>query len=484
MTNRVEKVRHFANVCVQNHLVWAGLVLAVLACSSPKVDSHKREQKAVAVTAIRVSPTNLSLAIGQTQHLSVALGDAAGNRLPVRMVAQSLVEGSAKKSVAVIGDSMGRTGRIVTWSSSQPSRVSVDAGGLVTARAVGEATITAQSGGQDGTMKVTVLDALTAPVTVIPAEASLPAGEKLQLHLMLQDDKKGGTTGLIRWSSDQPSCATVNQAGLVKAIAPGTTTITVSREGQTGTAVIKIAPTTTIYGLDFPGNAGVNTTMRFEFTSPLEAYPATYIWRAYPRQQQSYYTAFFWGNNGAFYPSNIYYGFHPYPDWNTAYQHFWEIAAAPGGDFISSTHVVYDRWYLQVAVCRKSGDTTVNEFYWDWPDDTKVVRHSGKPFNAPPNPGLVVGDAPWNQGNEVWDGILRGFQFYDAAMKRDEIEQEIASPGAVRKPWYINLNPTPTDISDKSGNEHHPSWVGAERPFQWTGTMNAGSIVSTTVPPR
>ncbi len=29
---------------------------------------------------------------------------------------------------------------------------------------------------------------------------------------------------------------------------------------------------------------------------------------------------------------------------------------------------------------------------------------------------------------------------------------------------YLNVNPTPTDISDKSGRGHHPSWVGSERP--------------------
>ena len=61
-------------------------------------------------------------------------------------------------------------------------------------------------------------------------------------------------------------------------------------------------------GLDFPGSAAVpnSTTMRFKFTNPqnngLPIYGPggnglTYIWRAYPRQQSGYYTAFFWGND-------------------------------------------------------------------------------------------------------------------------------------------------------------------------------------------
>jgi len=277
---------------------------------------------------------------------------------------------------------------------------------------------------------------------------------------------------------------TVSQSGLVTAVAPGTVTITAQRGRQSGQTIFKITPAKTISGLDFPGNAGVNKTMRFEFTAPLAAFPATYIWRVYPRQQQSYYTAFFWGNNGSFYSSNTYYGFHPYPDWNTAGQHFWEIAAPPGGDFVSDTHVAYDRWYIQVAICKRSGKKTVEEFYWDWPDSSKVVRHMGEQDGDPPVPGLVVGDAPWNPGHEVWDGVLRGFQFYDTAMSLDVISREIVSPGAVRKPWYLNFDPTPEDISDKSGNAHHPTWVGIERPALWSGKLIGDAIIRTAVPPR
>jgi hypothetical protein len=34
--------------------------------------------------------------------------------------------------------------------------------------------------------------------------------------------------------------------------------------------------------------------------------------------------------------------------------------------------------------------------------------------------------------------------------------------------WYVNLNPTPTDISDKSGRGHNPEWVGNARPSLWS----------------
>jgi hypothetical protein len=322
-----------------------------------------------------------------------------------------------------------------------------------------------------------------ARLTITPAIANLTVGETLQLTSTKLENGSNKTAGSIAWKSSQPSRATVTESGLVKAVVPGEVKITANRENHFSETIITIEPVSEIYGLDFPGNAGVKTTMRFEFTSALAAYPATYIWRVYPRQQQSYYTTFFWGNNGAFFPSNTYYGFHPYPDWNTAYQHFWEIAAPPGGDTTSASHIVYDRWYIQVAVCKKIGNKTVHDFYWDWPDQTKMVRYTTEVYEDPPFPVLIVGDAPWNQGNEVWDGILRGLQFYDFAMTPREITSEISFPGSVRKPWYLNLNPTPLDISDKSGSGKHPKWVGTERPSLWIGTMNEG-IIKSVVSPR
>ena len=145
---------------------------------------------------------------------------------------------------------------------------------------------------------------------------------------------------------------------------------------------------------------------------------------------------------------------------------------------------MYDRWYIQAAVCRYDNDKTVIEFYWDWPDTSKVLHHIGEIFADPPTPGLFVGDAPWNPGSEVWNGILRGFQFYDVALTTAEIKKEISVPGSVHIPWYLNLNPMPGDISDHSGRGHHPAWVGAERPAVWNGMLTGGDIIRTTVPPR
>jgi hypothetical protein len=253
-----------------------------------------------------------------------------------------------------------------------------------------------------------------------------------------------------------------------------------------------VAEAQTITGLDFPGSTAVSTTMRFKFVNPhtngLPIYGpngngVTYIWRAYPRQQPGYYTAFFWGNddgqgtisntflwkNGS---ADSYYGAHPYPNWSVPGTHKWEIAVEQA-DFVNGD-VVYDRWYTQaLRVWADANGQKHHEFYWDLPNTDAshmVTRTSPSTWGNvnPPAPTLTWGDAPWNPSEEIWNGVLRGFQIYNSLLSLSDILSEVNRPlsttAGANSIWYLNLNPTPTDIADKSGQGHHPSWVGSERP--------------------
>ena len=251
-----------------------------------------------------------------------------------------------------------------------------------------------------------------------------------------------------------------------------------------------------ITGLDFPGSAGVKATMRFKFTNPhnngLPIYGVggrgvTYIWRAYPRQQDGYYTAFFWGNddgqnnlntfrwksiNGnSTREADTYYGTHPYPRRSNRSLHDWEISVEEE-DYVNG-QVVYDRWYTQALRVWSVANRKFHEFYWDLPntDPRHLVSHvspgSWGTIN-PPAPALTWGDAPWAPGKEVWKGILRGIQIYSGLLSVTNILREASNPlstsAGTNNIWYLNTNPTPSDISDKSGRGQNPVWVGNERP--------------------
>ena len=248
-------------------------------------------------------------------------------------------------------------------------------------------------------------------------------------------------------------------------------------------------------GLDFPGSAAVSTTMRFKFVDPhLHGLPiygpnnqgVTYIWRAYPRQQASYYTTFFWGNddgkgnvntfwwdNGA---AHSYYGAHPYPDPPpSGTNHNWEISIEEN-DFQNGV-VVYNKWYTQALRVWSDGSGKHHIYYWDLPNtDASHIVSRDSPSSwgtqTPPAPALTWGDAPWNPGNEVYDGIIRGVRVYNIVLSESDMLSEATTPLSTtagrNNIWYLNMNPTPSDITDKSGNGHNPTWVGSERPGLYT----------------
>src|SRR6266568_3056534 len=125
----------------------------LIASNSPgwRADSARiAVQCAVAVASVDVSPASAALQVGQTVQLAATPRDTSGNPL---------------------------SGRVVTWASSNTAVAPVTTSGLVTAIAVGSATITATSEGKTGTAAVAVANVPVASVAVTPASATLQAGQ-------------------------------------------------------------------------------------------------------------------------------------------------------------------------------------------------------------------------------------------------------------------------------------------------------------------
>ena len=247
-------------------------------------------------------------------------------------------------------------------------------------------------------------------------------------------------------------------------------------------------------GLEFPRNDQVpdGQTVRFKFANPhLNGLPiygpggagVTYIFKVRPKQHTGYYTTFFWGNDdgggtldtftwhgGS---ADTYYGMHPYPQDPTGSSgtvHNWEISVDTFD--IQNGLVVKNAWYTQAVRVWSDGSGKHHEFYWDWPNTDaahKVTWNSPASNNSvtPPSPALTFGDAPWAPGQELCSCTLRGIQIYSSLLSLADIQSELVAPqstaAGIASIWYKNINPTPTDISDKSGAGHNPSWVGSNR---------------------
>ena len=166
-------------------------------------------------TSVMVSPATIELtALGTTVQLTAEVRDQ---------------------------DDMVMSGVTVTWSSDDTSVASVDASGLVTAVANGQARITASRGSASGSAAVTVMQSV-ASVQVLPAAVELDALEATVQLTGEAMDANGHAiaTTEFSWESSDVAIATVDASGLVTGVGEGTVTITASAGGRQGSAEITV----------------------------------------------------------------------------------------------------------------------------------------------------------------------------------------------------------------------------------------------------
>jgi trimeric autotransporter adhesin len=119
----------------------------------------------------------------------------------------------------------------VVWTSDQPTVASVVGTGTtatITALARGSATVKAQAGTASVSIPVSVRG--VQAVTIPPIAAPLRQGDTLVVRASVQADPEVPTT--VTWSSSNPGVATVNAAGVVTALTPGTTAIIAAATAQ------------------------------------------------------------------------------------------------------------------------------------------------------------------------------------------------------------------------------------------------------------
>ena len=149
--------------------------------------------KVIGVTEVTLDKTELTLTEGETETLTATVKpDNADNRK-------------------------------VTWSSDKTEIATVDGAGKVTAVKAGEAvvTVTTEAGGKTATCKVTV-KAKAVPVTGVEVNPwavtlSVRGTSKLSYTIRPAD----ATNQNVKWESDNPSVATVDSDGNVRAVSAG-----------------------------------------------------------------------------------------------------------------------------------------------------------------------------------------------------------------------------------------------------------------------
>jgi uncharacterized protein YjdB len=202
-----------------------------------------------------ISPTGVvtARAVGATQVAASVNGMSAIAAITVRPApvasvliqpdTRALVPGQSATLAATPRDANGLalTGRAVAWTSSNTGVASVAPTGVVTANAVGTATITATSEGVSANATVTVTPVPVGSIVIAPSSATVTVGQTAALASTVKDANGLTVTDrIVAWSSSDDRIATVSTAGVVRGIAPGPAVISATSEGVTGTAAVTV----------------------------------------------------------------------------------------------------------------------------------------------------------------------------------------------------------------------------------------------------
>ena len=135
----------------------------------------------------------------------------------------------------------------VTWSSSDSNEASIVAGGMATALALGSVTISATSGSVTGSTTMNIQLAVLTSITVRPANKKIAplTSTPLQAIGTYTDGSTHNVTAQASWNSSNTAVATIS-GGLVKALTPGSTTITATAGSISGSTALNVSNATII----------------------------------------------------------------------------------------------------------------------------------------------------------------------------------------------------------------------------------------------
>ena len=163
------------------------------------------------IVSVVIAPRTGSLRIGAPRGLGVTLLDSLNQNIPA--------------------------GRIVTWSSLDPSIASVSSVGIVTGLSLGTARISVNAEGVRDTVSFPVTKIPVGTVRVAPLQISLLQGATAQLTATVEDSTGAIVTDrIVEWISNDPTKVSVTSTGRVTALAPGVVGVSAISEGKGATS--------------------------------------------------------------------------------------------------------------------------------------------------------------------------------------------------------------------------------------------------------
>ncbi|HEY0703080.1 MAG TPA: Ig-like domain-containing protein [Candidatus Acidoferrales bacterium] len=221
--------------------VAAGNTTITATANGGATNSTNLHVTAATLTSITISPSNPSFHSGTNQQFTATAHYSDG-------------------SSANITSS-------VTWTSSAPGTVSIDANGLATGVSSGNATITATSGTTTGMTSVTIQQATLNSISISPSNPSVAPQTTQQFTATgnYADGSMQDITSSVVWASSNTNTATINSAGLATALASGTTAISATSGSTSANTQLSVTGATVVSLAVSPSNPtfAAGTTLQF-----------------------------------------------------------------------------------------------------------------------------------------------------------------------------------------------------------------------------
>ena len=183
--------------------------------AAPDATKQEPPSTSVAPASVEISPNTLDAHVGEKVKFSAAAKDAAGNPI------------DEKPSV---------------WFAAPFDVAGADEAGEVTFHAPGVVTVGAVIAGKAGYATVNVTDSKVTAVEIEPpAYLSVVVGGVEKLTAITHAANGTPRTDVaVKWTSEKPSTASVDAAGLVTGIAPGSVTIKATSGGVSNTVTLQV----------------------------------------------------------------------------------------------------------------------------------------------------------------------------------------------------------------------------------------------------
>ncbi|MNG91808.1 gamma-glutamyl-gamma-aminobutyrate hydrolase [compost metagenome] len=199
---------------------------------------------------LKISKTEITASYqGVTSNAStLTITDAIATKISVIPPTTKVAKGLSLQLQAIAtlsDDSTKDVSTQASWQSNKPAVLKVDAKGKITAVALGDAIISATLQGVTGQTRVSAVNLTISKIQITPADLQLAIGTKTKLTAIatLNDKSVQDVSSQVAWLSSNKAVATVDGNGLVAGIAAGSTTLSASLLGVTGSASIKITNT-------------------------------------------------------------------------------------------------------------------------------------------------------------------------------------------------------------------------------------------------